>query len=1185
MLISRLEISGFKSFPEKAVLEFNGGITGVVGPNGCGKSNILDSIRWVLGEQRTSVLRSAKMEEIIFSGTNTLKPTGMAEVSLTVKNNRGVLPIEYDDLVITRRLFRSGESEYFINRSRCRLKDINELFFDTGMGPNAYSVIQQGMIDAILSDKTEDRRSLFEEAAGVTKYKHRKKEAENKLLATEADLLRLGDIISEIEKQVIQLRRQAKRANRYSSRKDALKSIELTLASAMMFESHEQYDNMQNDKRGLSIELESLVADINKFETEIQSTKLRLADLESEASRFRQEESGTSLKAAEIESNIKLNKYTVESGNNEIEDRKSQIVELRNRIESLKKEIEEKKARSAEIENQKRSSLNESEFLEGNLADLLEELSRAESNCEQLRTEHSRLSEKNSGVKAESSSVESMINSLRQKMAETEKNAEDYTLYKHESHDDIKGLEDRRISLSSQIDALISKRQSKSETISVGEKSILALRDNLSVKRAELSGLLARKDLLKQLIEAGEGYSNGAKALLSWEQKPDGMLMPVSEIIDVPEKYRAAVNAALGDMGEIIPVRNFNAAKLAIEFLKSNNAGRASFLILDELDKLNPIVDRPNKADGFIGYLNDVVKYPEEYGSAITLLLGRIALFDAESAAINVSGEWKHFSRVTLDGLVLLSSAMVSGGKAVSGIFGRRYDLREIVEKSKLQSGEIRDLEKRSREGQENIGRLKNEFEENEKVIVQLEADKNKIEAELAQLNFDFKQKENEYSAAINEASKIQNEIEQYESKIEALKKEQTVNDEQLIEISKLVDEALSRVNEFKLKVKGAESSLTHLRIKNVELDGYSTRIISEIDHAAELSEEASRLIRSNEDGITRSRDSVQNALQKNETLKSELENCFEKRNSVKDCLLKIEGNIAEEMMGTNNLEEQLSARRKLKEEQTSRLHNVDVEIIEIESARGSIVERINLEFNISSIEPVELPDGQSVNSLKEQAEKIRGELQRMEPVNLMAAEDYERENDRYDFLIRQRDDLLDAKASLKEAIIKINITAEERFNSTFLEVENNYQKVFAALFENGEAHIQLEDPSAPLESPIKIMARPGGKKLLSVTQLSGGERALTAISLLFAIYLVKPSPFCILDEIDAPLDDINLMRFLKLIENFADNTQFIIITHNKLTMEASDILYGVTMETPGVSKVVSVKFGGGNGDGDVDSN
>jgi chromosome segregation protein len=606
-------------------------------------------------------------------------------------------------------------------------------------------------------------------------------------------------------------------------------------------------------------------------------------------------------------------------------------------------------------------------------------------------------------------------------------------------------------------------------------------------------------------------------------------------------------------------------------------------VVLDKLEIPDDSENRPRDANGFIGYLDDLVSFPDEYRSAVRLLLGRVGLFESENSALTVKGEWKYYTRVTSDGLVLLPSAMISGGKSVGGIFGRRSDLQEIKEKLERLSSEIGGMEERLQKELENLHRIRKDNEESRETLTQFEADKNSLDAELAQMNFDFRQKENEYSAAVNEVSKLGNEIERYETRIAALEEEISSLDGKIKDNSADVNGAAKFIEDLKSKVKKVESDLTRTRIRAVEMDGLIVNIKSEIEHSSEICEEAEKMILAHQDGIARAESVIDNAQKANDELKNKLEEQFAERGKAKDRLLQMEGVISEKMTGIGNLDKQLLEKRKSKEKALSTLHNLDMELMELESSRKSITERVNYEFGVTAVEPAALDDSESTDSLKQQAEKIRGELQRMEPVNLMAAEDYERENDRYNFLIRQREDLLEAKASLKEAINRINTTAEERFIKTFDAIGRNYQRVFSTLFENGEAHVELEDPMFPLESPIKILARPGGKKLLSVTQLSGGERALTAISLLFAIYLVKPSPFCILDEVDAPLDDINLLRFLQLIKGFAEDTQFIVITHNKLTMEASDILYGVTMENPGVSKVVSVEFGGGNGDGDTD--
>jgi chromosome segregation protein len=994
-------------------------------------------------------------------------------------------------------------------------------------------------------------------------------------------LLRLGDVLAEIEKQVVQLRRQAKRARRYSARKDDLKQIELTLAAALLFQSQENYKNLRDQKQVLELEIESSVAEIDKLEINIQNLKLNLSEQESDASRLRQEESEISLKAAEIESEIKLNRQRIDSSGEEIEKKKTDIVGLRNRIGNLRGEIADKENRLKETGDQKAGLSGETETLENRLSELMEEYSSAEKELDSKKSGYNDIAEKISGLRAERASLDEMKKSLGGKVEEINRSARDFDTIKDENHDDIITLEKRREDIKGRIEILKARQKKIAEEFSASEESSASLRDQLSIKKEEFSGLRARKELLEQLIESGEGYSGGAKYLIAWDKRPEGVLMPVAEVLDVPEEYRIAVNAALGDMGEIIPARTHNDAMTAIEYLKANNAGRSTFVVLNKLETSNDSENRPRAASGFIAYLDELVSYPDEYRSAVKLLLGRVALFDSENSALTVNGEWKYYTRVTSEGLVLLPSAMISGGKSVGGIFGRRSDLQEIKENLERLSSEIGGMEIRLQKELENLGRLRGDSEESRKELAHFEADKNSLDSELAQMNFDFRQKENEYSAAVNEVSELRNDIERYETRIAALDEEISSLDGKIRNNSADVSRAMEFVEGLQSKVKEVESELTRIRIRAVEIDGLIANIKSEIEHASEICEEAEKMILAHKDGIAAAERVIDKAGKSNEDLKKKLEEQFAERSEAKDRLLQMEGLISEKMTEIGELDRQLLEKRKSKEKALSTLHNLDMELMELESSRKSITERVNYEFGVTAVEPAELDDGESIDSLKQQTEKIRGELQRMEPVNLMAAEDYERENDRYNFLIRQREDLLEAKASLKEAINRINTTAEERFIKTFDAIERNYQRVFSKLFENGEAHVELEDPMFPLESPIKILARPGGKKLLSVAQLSGGERALTAISLLFAIYLVKPSPFCILDEVDAPLDDINLLRFLQLIKGFAKDTQFIVITHNKLTMEASDILYGVTMENPGVSKVVSVKYGGGNGDGD----
>lgn len=1180
MLLSRLEISGFKSFPNKTIIDFDGGITGVVGPNGCGKSNILDSIRWVLGEQRTSVLRSSRMEEVIFSGTSQLKPIGMAEVNLFIKNNRGLLPIEYDEVSITRRLYRSGESEYLLNKNQCRLRDIVELFLDTGIGPHAYSVIQQGMVDAILSDKTEDRRSLFEEAAGVTKYKHRKKEAENKLEATEADLLRLGDIIAEIEKQVILLRRQAKWAQRYGKQKELLKDIECSLASAQLFDSQKRYNDLLQNKKDRQINIEASNTEIGKFEFNLQEEKLKLTDHETRATEHRQSESDVTIKSARLESDIRLNKQHAETSSNTIENCKVEIDSLEKRIQQLENEISENRLKLKDVDTQKESSEKENKTIEAELERLSRESTEAESALGQQRTKHSGITERISGIRAEAESIRGMNDGLDQKIAELDSASGEYDKFRSQNRLDVNNLEEKKQGIIKEIETSKLSRNSKSKEIADLEESLGHLKDKLSSLRSEFSGLSARKELLEQLIESGEGYSGGAKALLSWSEKPAGMLLPLAEAMEVREDYRVAVTAALGQMGEVIPVRRLTEAESAIEYLKASGGGRASFLVLEDLDESEFSDNRPEAADGFLGYLDALVDHPEEYRPAVKLLLSRVALFKSKDVASNIDGKWQHFTRVALDGTLYMPAGFVSGGKTIPTVIGRKQDSDSIKTKLKALTSEIETGEAELNLKHSKMEESKTEFKNIQHNIESLEEDRSTVESESSRLKFDSREKENRYEAAADEIEKLKKEIAHYGEKLDKLDSELKECESESSDSSATLERMSDRAESLRNSTRDIETRLTAARIKNVELDGLTAKLNSETEHRLELCSEATKMIAANRDNIIQAQQVISETRAKDDELKQALEDCFDDQNKVKEKLNIIEGAISELMSNSKRLEDELAGKRKVREQQTSALHQLDMELMEFDSSRKSILERLQLEFGVSSIEPAPLPEGTSVESQTQKNESIRNSLQRMEPVNLMAAEDYERENDRLEFLLRQREDLIEAKTSLKQAITRINTTAEERFGGTFEKINENFRQVFVSLFEGGEAGVELEDPSDPLESPIRIWARPHGKRMLSVTQLSGGERALTAISLLFAIYLVKPSPFCILDEIDAPLDDANLLRFLKLIKEYAKGTQFIIITHNKLTMEASDILYGVTMQSPGVSKVVAVKFGD-NGDGD----
>lgn len=1175
MYLSQLEILGFKSFPEKTTLEFDGDITAVVGPNGCGKTNILDSIRWVLGEQRSSALRSSKMEEVIFNGTAQLKPMGLAEVNLTIKNNRGILPVEYDEIVITRRLYRSGESEYLLNKAQCRLRDIMELFYDTGMGPHAYSVIQQGMVDAILSDKAEDRRSLFEEAAGVTKYKHRKKEAIAKLENTGADLLRLGDIIAEIEKQVNQLKRQAARARQYGRLKEELKSIELALAANLLSETQRKFEELQGKRSGLQFEIEALNADFEKREVGLHGARLRVTELEHRAAEERQKIADLSTKAADIESEIKLNKHRAGTAAADIENSKREIEALNKRKDSLDASIEENRQRLIELSGHRKSIESQSASLEQALAERIKELEPCETAVNEIRKRNSVTAQKISALRAEASSVLEMKQNVELKLEALERDSESIDRARSDQQEGLTALEKRYLASESEIKGDRDSLQSKSGEISRIENSLNQKREAISSVKAELSGLLAKQEMLSQLVESGEGSSNGARTLVAWGARPAGMLLPLAEVLIVPEQYRKAIAAALGDLSELIPLRTLPDARAAVGYLDSCDGGRASFLVMERLELASLVSERPGRSDGFIGFADEIIGYPDDYRLAVNLLLGRVAVFESLDSALQAGDRWREFTLVDLEGFVVQPSAVVAGGRMAATALGRKQDLALVQSQIAETESRVRAAESEFSEILKLLQAARDEYLDLEKKARRLEEEKRKIEAELSQLKFDFRERQARYASAREQAAGISGEISGYVQRNENIRRELEILERESQAGSEELERASAELVVLRETVSGLESKLTEARIKAIEHDGLVKKVESDIAHGRELFSEAEKMIASHAAAISNAENSARTSIAQNEELETKLYDIFARRRDLQSGLHEVEDSITEFMSETQKIGDELSHQRKERDKLVADLHALEMEFAELESRRESIIERLRMEFNVSSLEPAPLPEGKTADDLRSQGEALRLRLHRMDPVNLMAAEDYEREKDRLEFLVRQRDDLLQAESSLKEAIGRINATAETRFRETFAKIQNNYQDVFSTLFEGGEARLELEDESDPLESPIRILARPGGKRLLSVTQLSGGERALTAISLLFGIYLVKPSPFCILDEVDAPLDDANLVRFLKLIKNFSESTQFIVITHNKMTMEASDVLYGVTMETPGVSKVVSVKFGG----------
>jgi chromosome segregation protein len=1184
--LKRLELLGFKSFPDKTVIKLIPGVTAIVGPNGCGKTNILDSIRWALGEQKVSLLRGAKMEEIIFNGSRDLKPLGMAEVTLVIQNSKGILPTEYSEVQITRRLFRSGESEYLLNKVPCRLKDIGDLLMDTGVGAHVYSVIQQDMIDAILSDRAEERRFLFEEAAGISKYKNRKKAAIRKLEATEQDLFRLKDIVAEVNTQVNALNRQMKKAERYQKMAEEMKNWEL-------FVNKVDWENLCAEKRELIAEKgalgDALVghdAAISALSARLEEGRKRAIDLDAQLRELAAEIYQKSEASHAVEKEISILSQKRESARqlkekNSIEiealgrrknilleqigDATAELETARGELQSLHEKIVEYEKLQTEADERLLSFRKTREDLSRQLMALEGRLSAGKSDDANLKEQETEL-----GLR---------LSDLERQLAESESR-------KIDINEKTARLEESRARLTDNID-LLRKHKSglEEDTRRLNEKS-----ETLSAEIIEISSAMeaaeARRHLLNEMIVHYEGYGSGVIAAFEKQDNWPGLIGTVADNITPLPGFENAIETALGELAGYVICRDRQTADQIISYLKNEKRGRIGIIIQETVAAAPP--SRPQApTSGFLGWAEDYVSVSDDLRPLATLLLSGIAIAQPENCENLLEVLPPLYSVVSTDGKFYRSRSIISGGSMEGlSLFGRREKAAEQERILADLGSRLASLKESRNEATAQLAAKQAELRKAESEIEDKSEELFEVETQITSFRFQLQNSESDLHRIEKEKKGIADKLETLRSRQYTL----TLNFDQLArakaDILQKINERESAIGDCEARADEIQKRLSELQISLIEHRGKIQGLESRIVHTRELISEVENTAVQKRAEISQADIEIQSGIIRGEELERELRTIFDAR----DILMKRETELRQTHSGLQEslgeTEKEIKSCRALREETLSRMHAMDLRLTEIESGLKTIVDKIKGEYNL---EPDSLsavpPDPELLPEKRaERIQELKEAIKNYGAVNLLALEEYKSAKERQDFLSAQLNDLLNAKSTLQSTISKINATARDLFQSTFAEVRNNFKKVFEELFTGGDADIRLIDENDPLESPIEIIARPRGKKLLSIAQMSGGERALTAISLLFAIYLVKPSPFCILDEIDAPLDDANIHRFLKMIKAFSDQTQFIIITHNKITMEAADVLYGVTMERPGVSRVVSVRFNEDGEDGLINS-
>lgn len=1178
MLLKSLELHGFKTFPDRIKLSFDKGITSIVGPNGSGKSNISDAIRWVLGEQSAKTLRCSKMEDVVFNGTDKRKKTGYAEVTLSIDNKDRILPFDGDEVAVTRRYYRSGESEYMINKATVRLRDIHELFMDTGLGRDGYSMIGQGKIDSIVASKSEERREIFEEASGISRYRYRKTEAERKLKSTEENLVRLRDIVGELEDRVGPLKKQSEKAQKFLVLSEEKKGLEIALwlntldNSANIIKEQDdkidiqraQYENAEQELANISSETESIYLKNGEITSKIDTIRRNISQFESEVS-------NNNALISVANNDIEHNKETITRLETEIEqldnsftEIESQIKEKKENVEKLKLNIEEKQKEYNEVSE--------------NLNTISVDASRSGDELQELNSKLAELSQKSANAKVVLLTSDSSINELNERIESlnsslsekesnletTSKMLEDYKAQGKDSAEKVEMLSNSIKGLELKINNLKAKNEN-----SKGEIDRLTLDSNEKLRRANIL-----EDLEKNL----EGFAHSVKTVmnLSRHGKIGGIHGPVSRLIKVPTDYAVAIETALGGAMQNIVTGNEEDAKRAIRTLKENKGGRATFL---PIATIKPRYLNENGIDscfGFVGVASDLCDCKDEYKGILQNLLGKIVIAEDLNSAVSIAKKYSYrFKVVTLDGQVVNAGGSLTGGSLNkrTGLLSRASEIEKYRKEAKALADKADKLKEQYSNSQQ-------EFAKYEADILGTRGDLSTEQQELIRLRTEYKACQNEYDSLVSSIDFTKNEIVECENKISNLQKDKETADkefsafeEEIANIEKTTSNLTGNRLALTEKREQLSEKLQNIRLEIVTYEKDKEALISEIrtseynsQHQTERKENLRNQIvsvNSNIDIINKKIESYTNISNNYQDKIAEFNNAIEKLNGDKE---KFEKKSVE----LRQKEKDLTSTREVSGRELARLEERK---INLQKQYDDIIAKLWDEYELTKRQAEEISiEIENVSTARKRLNEIKSSIRGLGSVNVSAIEEYKEVSERYEFLGAQVSDVEKSKNEIERLINDLTKQMKDAFIENFHEINKHFGETFKELFGGGTASLELANPDDILNSGIDIIAHPPGKIVVHLEALSGGEKALVAIALYFSIMKVRPAPFCVMDEIEAALDDVNVDRFAQYMRRMTDRTQFITITHRRGTMEESDVLYGVTMQDEGISKLLELR-------------
>lgn len=1179
MYLKSIEIQGFKSFANKLVFEFHNGITGIVGPNGSGKSNVADAVRWVLGEQRIRQLRGASMQDVIFSGTELRKPQGFAYVAITLDNSDHQLSIDYDEVTVSRRLYRSGESEYMINGSACRLKDINELFYDTGIGKEGYSIIGQGQIDKILSGKPDERRELFDEAAGIVKYKRRKAIAQKKLEDEKASLVRVSDILSELEKQVGPLERQSKAAREYLQLKEKLKICDAnqflldtehiqgqlaetgkkkTLLEGDLEESRkksetvrQEYDQLETAIRQLEGAIEQERNRLNQVSMEKNTLEGRISVLKEQIHTEEMNEEHLKNRREVISQDLTAKEEHLVSYEKERTHLESQNTEGLERLEEAKKEVQNQEEEIRELEALIDASKAEIIRCLNEKAELAARQQRYEAMLEQVNLRRSEVSQKLLRFKSDESVQEERISQENERLSLVKKELEEKQFAAQEAED----------------------------AMTEADKEVRRLNRRLNDTQQEYHMAHTRLESLRNLAERYDGYGNSIRRVMEVRDRIHGIHGVVADLIATRQSYETAIETALGGSIQNIVTDSETTAKQLIEYLKKNKYGRATFLPLTSIGN-GQAFPKPEalKEKGVIGLASDLVETKEEYQGLVRYLLGRVVVASDIDAAIALAKKYRYSLRiVTLEGELLSPGGSMTGGafKNSSNLLGRRREIEELEQACSLHLKQAEIMQTELSLAEAMVQEKKDETQTLKAAAQKLALEENTLRVtisrleekkdEIAESSLDLVREHGQLEIQVREISESRQNLSEDTKKLESQSSEA---EKRVGETSKLLENARIRRDGSSEILSGLQLSQASLSQKLDFIRENQQRIRME---CKKLKEEFAAL----ESGSGDSKEAV-----------------AKKEDEIRQIYAQIENSVHqtaayESAISHKTIQKEDTARKQrelfsVREEISARITELDKDMFRLQSQEEKLSERLEAgvsylwsEYEMTAAEAQTLKKDTFVSlpGLQRQIEELKARIRGLGSINVNAIEDYREVSERYNFMKNQHEDLVAAQAELEKIILELDTGMRRQFKEKFSEIRAEFDRVFKELFGGGRGTLELMEEEDILEAGIQIIAQPPGKKLQNMMQLSGGEKALTAISLLFAIQNLKPSPFCLLDEIEAALDDSNVDRFAGYLHKLTKNTQFIVITHRRGTMMSADRLYGITMQEKGVSALVSVKL------------